>query len=180
MTLRMSLFTGVIIVMIIMGISACSPAENTQTDENPAPIAETEDPATADATDAVDEPEGDVPVADTISEVLFDGESLPEDWPAHLPVRPDMMFTEYTNTEEGLHAFGYAELEIPRFSNWVHNMFVGENNMVEWGQDPNNETVERGDEQIFYLVQEGWALAIELIEVDDNRCTFDITMMPAE
>ena len=85
---------------------------------------------------------------------------------------------EYTNEETGLHAYGTAELAIARFSNWAHNTYLEGNS--NWEQDPNNETVERGEEQIFYVITEGWAMAIELTEVDDANCTFDITMTPAE
>ena len=174
-----------LMALLLMGAMACANSSDTQADENQqAANADNQDaqdvqePAGDVSEEPVDEGEEDADAVDMTSEVLFAGDSRPEDWPGFLPMRPDMMVTEYTNTDEGLHASGYADLQIPRFSNWVTNMFVNQNSMVDWGPDPDKESVDRGDDQVFYLVQEGWALVIELSEVDDNRCTFVYTMTP--
>jgi len=172
---RYFLLPCLIITLILSGTIACSSGDNAA-DENQ------DLPAGTTVTGAGDTPapvEDQAVEFDMTAEVLFDGESLPDEWPDFLPIRPDMMVTEYTYENEELHAYGYAPLAVYRFSNWVHNMFLEENTMVDWEQDPNNETVERGPEQIFYIVMEGWSLAIELKEIDDETTTFDITMNPA-
>lgn len=176
-----------LIALMLIGGLACANSSGTQSEENTqaanADNQEAEDilePEGDVTEEQVDEGEEDADVADMTSEVLFDGDSRPDDWPGFLPMRPDMLVTEYSNTDEGLHASGYADLAIPRFSNWVTNMFVNENSMVDWGPDPDKESVDRGDDQVFYLVREGWTLIIELSEVNNNRCTFVYTMTTAD
>jgi len=174
--------TGIVLIFLMMMVIGCRGSDQ--------PAGENQ-PQTAGQDNTAGETSGDTAIGngapveplagefDMSAEVLFDGESRPDDWPGFLPTRPAMKFIEYTNTDEGLHAYGYEERDIYAFSNWVHNMFLEENSMVEWEQDPNNETIERGPEQIFYIVMEGWSLAIELKEIDDETTTFDITMNPA-
>jgi hypothetical protein len=182
-----SLSACLLMALLLTGALACANSGGAQSDENPqAANADNQgdqgirEPAGDVSEEPMDENGEDADVADMTSEVLFDGSSRPDDWPGFLPLHPDMMVTEYTNTDESLHASGYADLPIPRLSNWVTNMFVNENTMVDWGPDPDKESIDRGDDQVFYLVRDGWTLVIELTEVNDNRCTFKYTMTPTD
>jgi len=160
------LFFIVVLTFLLVGITACTPQEQ-------APDGDNGD--NGDNPQAV-ETAGEDDAPNPFGEVLFDGESVPGNWPVFLSMLPEMMVTEYTNTNESVHAFGYVDHPIDMISPWIQNYFVSNNALVDWLQDPDNLTVDVGSEQIYYLLYSNWALAIELKAAGDNRCTFDYTL----
>ena len=167
------IFLSISIALLL--VFSCAPAADDTADNGTPP------PDANGDTNGTPDPDGngivDEPVEDE-AEGLFDSYSKPDDWPTDVPLMRGFTVYEYENTDAGMHAFAKGEEAIDWVSNLYHNMFIAENTSFDWVQDPDNATIEEGDEQAFYCVKEGWALAILVVKLDENMTSTDLTLTP--
>jgi len=187
----------IIISMIFLMLGACTP-EETDTDGTngvPEPVA-TEDNDTArvvtppeqvDLSDEVDTPieNTDIPgqTADGASdgstsygEPLFDFRTRPDDWPEDVPILNRFRFYEYENTETMMHAFAIGNVPIDHVTSFYINMLTDTSGQFGWVPDPNNESVEEGNERILYFVKEGKAIGVHITTMGEMETSLDLTV----